>query len=146
MAVSYRAKENFCPDDAAAPLCALKINFRRYLQSCVLLWATAVKMQIMIYLKKVLTAPSPAALTTQKIIDTGFGLIGFHRLAIMGLTDGGMQPFMSEDQYLVCNGEIYGFRPIKKALMRKGYTFQSESDCEILLPMYQEYGTDMFKN
>ena len=80
-----------------------------------------------------------------KIIDTGFGLIGFHRLAIMGLTDGGMQPFMSEDQYLVCNGEIYGFRPIKKALMRKGYTFQSESDCEILLPMYQEYGTDMFK-
>ncbi len=78
-----------------------------------------------------------------KIIDTGTGILGFHRLAIMGLHPEGMQPFCLEKNYLVCNGEIYGFEQIKKKLAEK-YTFKSESDCEILLPMYKEYGTEMF--
>lgn len=72
------------------------------------------------------------------------GFMGFHRLAIMGLNAAGMQPFMRGKDFLVCNGEIYGFRPIKKKLEEKGYEFKSESDCEILLPLYREYGTDMF--
>lgn len=79
-----------------------------------------------------------------KIIDTGNGILGFHRLAIMGLTPSGMQPFTLNGSYVVCNGEIYGFEKFKKELSSK-YTFQSESDCEILLPLYCEYGTDMFK-
>ena len=45
---------------------------------------------------------------------------------------------------LVCNGEIYGFRPVKKELEAKGYQFFSDSDCEILPALYEEYGTDMF--
>ena len=61
----------------------------------------------------------------------------------MGLTPFGMQPFALGSSYLVCNGEIYGFEKIKKELSAK-YTFQSDSDCEILLPLYREYGTDMF--
>ena len=80
-----------------------------------------------------------------RIIDTGKGLLGFHRLAIMGLTDAGMQPFELDGDYVVCNGEIYGFEKIKKELISKGYKFTSDSDCEILLPLYREYGTDMFK-
>lgn len=79
-----------------------------------------------------------------KIIDTSQGYLGFHRLAIMGLTESGMQPFQLGDSFVVCNGEIYGFKKIKEKLAEK-YTFQSESDCEILLPMYREYGTEMFK-
>ena len=79
-----------------------------------------------------------------RILDTGKGLLGFHRLSIMGLTESGMQPFSLGSSYIVCNGEIYGFAKIKKKLMEKGYTFQSDSDCEILLPMYREYGVDMF--
>lgn len=73
------------------------------------------------------------------------GFLGFHRLAIMGLTDKGMQPFSYKNNKLVCNGEIYGFRPIKDDLIKRGYTFESNSDCEILLPLYELYGTDMFK-
>ncbi len=80
-----------------------------------------------------------------KIIDTGKGFLGFHRLAIMGLTDSGMQPFKLGKSFVVCNGEIYGFQKLKDALVEKGYTFESDSDCEILLPLYTEYGTDMFK-
>lgn len=78
-----------------------------------------------------------------RIIDTKKGLLGFHRLAIMGLTPEGMQPFSLGSSYVVCNGEIYGFERLRKALSAK-YTFKSDSDCEILLPMYREYGAKMF--
>ncbi len=103
-----------------------------------------------------------------RIVDTGNGYLGFNRLSIMGLTDNGMQPFLygnkstlpvssgsnPEDPLtapdecglaLVCNGEIYGFRPLKEDLVRKGYTFISDSDCEILPALYMEYGVEMFR-
>lgn len=79
-----------------------------------------------------------------KIINTGNGLLGFHRLAIMGLTPEGMQPFELDGSYVVCNGEIYGFKKFKTLLEEK-YTFKSDSDCEILLPLYFEFGINMFK-
>lgn len=78
-----------------------------------------------------------------RIVDTGKGLMGFHRLAIMGLTPAGMQPFSLDGSYIVCNGEIYGFEKWRAKLAER-YTFESDSDCEILLPLYREYGTDMF--
>ncbi len=80
-----------------------------------------------------------------RIIKTDGGLLGFRRLSIMGLTPEGMQPFVLEGSAVVCNGEIYGFTKLKADLAKKGYTFQSDSDCEILLPLYFEYGTDMFR-
>ena len=61
----------------------------------------------------------------------------------MGLSPSGMQPFELDGSFVVCNGEIYGFEQFKEQLSEK-YTFQSESDCEILLPLYREYKTDMF--
>ena len=70
--------------------------------------------------------------------------LGFHRLAIMGLHEAGMQPFYLGGDAAVCNGELYGFRPVKKELEAKGYTFRSESDCEIILPLWKEYGVEMF--
>ena len=48
-----------------------------------------------------------------RIIDTGCGYLGFHRLSIMGLTPSGMQPFKLGKSYVVCNGEIYGFEKLK---------------------------------
>ena len=47
-------------------------------------------------------------------VDYDAGMWGFHRLAIMGLTESGMQPFYYKGNKVVCNGEIYGFRKIKK--------------------------------
>ncbi len=74
----------------------------------------------------------------------GPGFMGFHRLAIMDLEPTGMQPFTLDGDYVVCNGELYGFRGVKEDLKEKGYVFHSESDCEIILPLYREYGLDMF--
>lgn len=80
----------------------------------------------------------------KKIVETEFGYLGFARLAIMGLTDEGMQPFHQNGNMVVCNGEIYGFRKLKEELIEKGYEFVGESDCEVLLPLYEEYGVHMF--
>ena len=79
-----------------------------------------------------------------RILETPTGYLGFQRLAIMGLTEAGMQPFQLGGDFVVCNGEIYGFRALKRQLMEQGYTFQSGSDCEVLLPLYHEHGLDMF--
>lgn len=79
-----------------------------------------------------------------RIIKIKNGMIGFHRLSIMGLNENAMQPFSLDESYVVCNGEIYGFRKLKKELEKKGYQFVSDSDCELLLPLYREYGTSLF--
>ena len=79
-----------------------------------------------------------------RMVDTGKGLLAFHRLSIMGLHPEGMQPFEFDGSYVVCNGELYGFEKERAALIEKGYSFRSDSDCEIILPMYREYGVDMF--
>ena len=80
----------------------------------------------------------------QRISQFGEVTLGFERLAIMGLTPEGMQPFSCGDNAIVCNGEIYGFRKLKKQLESE-YSFRSDSDCEILLPLYEKYGVDMFR-
>ena len=82
----------------------------------------------------------------QRVVEGPFGLMGFGRLAIMGLTPEGMQPFYRGADCVVCNGELYGFRFEKEILKRRGYQFHSDCDCEILLPLYYEYGLDMFRH
>ena len=80
-----------------------------------------------------------------RIVCNECGIMGFHRLSIMGLTPEAMQPFELDGWKVVCNGEIYGFEKIREDLKRKGYSFRSGSDCEVILPMYFEYGTGMFR-
>lgn len=80
--------------------------------------------------------------TKYQIVNNHF--LGFKRLSIMGLTEMGMQPFMLDNDVVVCNGEIYGFRKIKEAILKE-YSFKSDSDCEVILPLYHKLGFDMFK-
>lgn len=72
------------------------------------------------------------------------GIMGFHRLSIMGVDESGMQPMHMHGNALICNGEIYNFRRWRRLLEYMGYEFHSQSDCEVLLPMYKEYGVEMF--
>ena len=75
-----------------------------------------------------------------EVLQFGSGVCAFHRLAIMDLDETGMQPFCLDGSYSICNGELYGFRKMKRDLEAKGYAFTSDSDCEIVLPLYREYG------
>ena len=80
-----------------------------------------------------------------RIEPAGKGILCFHRLSIMGLNESGMQPFSLGCDKVVCNGELYGWRKQKLLLQAKGYRFDSDSDCELLLPLYREYGLSMFE-
>ena len=80
----------------------------------------------------------------QKVIQVSDSVLGFQRLSIMGLTEAGMQPFELDGNYVICNGELYGFKRAREELKADGYKFFSDSDCENILPMYRKYGTEMF--
>ncbi|MDD3320925.1 MAG: asparagine synthase (glutamine-hydrolyzing) [Paludibacter sp.] len=69
------------------------------------------------------------------------------RLSIIGL-DNGKQPLFNEDKSLVliCNGEIYNYIEIKQDLTAKGHTFNSDSDSETILHLYEEYGVNCLEH
>ena len=67
------------------------------------------------------------------------GWMGFHRLKIMDLSDAGNQPLSYNNYHVVCNGEIYNFRNIRQNY-EATFPFQSNSDCEVLLPLFIEKG------
>jgi asparagine synthase (glutamine-hydrolysing) len=76
-------------------------------------------------------------------IEANLGL-GFRRLSIIDLA-GGDQPLYNEDGSLVllCNGEIYNYLELKQQLEQKGHTFNTESDVEVLLHLYEEEGVKL---
>ena len=73
---------------------------------------------------------------------TGFG---HRRLAIIDLSEGGAQPMQTADGSLTItfNGEIYNYRELRAELQARGRRFRSESDTEVLLQLYAEYGAAM---
>lgn len=76
--------------------------------------------------------------------DQRIGL-AHRRLAIIDLSDTGAQPMSTANGTIriVFNGEIYNYRELRQCLKAKGYQFHSESDTEVLLHLYQEYGKEM---
>ena len=78
-------------------------------------------------------------------VDNNAGL-GMRRLSIIDLATGS-QPIFNEDKSLVIvlNGEIYNYLELKKVLVAKGHHFYTESDTEVALHSYEEYGVDCFK-
>ncbi|MFR9254117.1 MAG: hypothetical protein ACLVJ6_00455 [Merdibacter sp.] len=54
-----------------------------------------------------------------------------------------MQPFVREGPWSSATA-IYGFRRLRRSLEKAGYVFVSDSDCELLLPLYRQLGTAMF--
>jgi asparagine synthase (glutamine-hydrolysing) len=79
--------------------------------------------------------------------DKRIGL-AHRRLAIIDLSTAGDQPMTTIDGAvrIVFNGEIYNFRDLRLALEVKGYRFRSNSDTEVLLYLYQEYGQEMVQH
>jgi asparagine synthase (glutamine-hydrolysing) len=70
--------------------------------------------------------------------------LGHRRLAILDLSERGAQPMHYLGRYTVTlNGEIYNYIELREELIRKGHTFVSESDTEVLLAAYSEYGVSV---
>ena len=73
--------------------------------------------------------------------------LGSKRLSIIDLSEKGRMPMQNMDKSVaVCqNGEIYNFKDLKKELAGKGYQFKSESDTEVILHGYREWGEGVFE-
>jgi len=71
--------------------------------------------------------------------------LGHRRLAIIDLRDEALQPMFEPDRELtvVFNGEIYNYKELRRELTAKRYRFRTESDTEVLLHLFSEYGHEM---
>ncbi len=78
-------------------------------------------------------------------IDNTVGL-GHQRLTIIDLSSSGRQPMANEDGkiQLVFNGEIYNYKELKKDLTKKGHSFKSQTDSEVVVHQYEEDGLKCF--
>ena len=77
-------------------------------------------------------------------------IIGFHRLSIIDNSSKGSQPFEYYDNNIkytcICNGEIYNAEYIKNNIINDlGYNFTSNSDCEVLIPLFMKYKENMLE-
>ncbi len=71
---------------------------------------------------------------------------GHRRLSLIDLTENGKQPMSYHEQlWITFNGEIYNYQELKADLLQKGHTFQNQTDTEVILAGYQEFGTSFFK-
>ena len=69
--------------------------------------------------------------------------LGSVRLSIIDLESGTM-PISNDDEslWIVFNGEIFNYIELREDLIKKGYTFKTSSDTEVIVKLYEEFGTD----
>lgn len=73
--------------------------------------------------------------------------LGSRRLSIIDLSENGRMPLTNEDSsiWITYNGEVYNFPQIREELHSRGHTFRSNTDTEVIVHAYEEYGPDCVK-
>src|SRR5262249_31088311 len=73
--------------------------------------------------------------------------LGHRRLSIIDL-EGGRQPLRNVEGtiWLVCNGEIYNYQQLRKQLEADGHRFVTNSDCEVIIGLYERYGDRLLEH
>ncbi len=74
-------------------------------------------------------------------------VLGHRRLSIIDL-EGGRQPLTNADRsiWVVCNGEIYNHQELRGSLAAGGYQFQTHSDCEVIIALYERHGDRLLEH
>src|SRR5690606_33958833 len=67
-------------------------------------------------------------------------VLAHYRLSILDLSDNGAQPYHFEHLTIVYNGEIYNYQAIRKELLKKGYSFISDADTEVIIKAFHCWG------
>jgi len=124
----------------ARTLCAF-FNYKGDIKMCSFLVVGSEEFELQVFQKALDKAAYRGPDYQHVSIDHGITW-GFNRLSIMDLSTNGNQPFVYKDYTLVCNGEIYNY-PALKTKLESSYTFKSGSDCEVLIPLYEQYGLEI---
>ena len=93
---------------------------------------------------KGLMQAAPRGHGESRIVDVGCGLLGYRRRASGEHPAVELQPLTLDGSYAVCSGDFVSYGGLRAGLQARGYTFRSRCDCELLLPLYREYGVNMF--
>lgn len=77
--------------------------------------------------------------------ENGSIALGHRRLAFLDLSSAGNQPMSNEDEstWIVLNGEIYNYKELRALLIAKGHVFKTQTDTEVILHGYEEWGTSV---
>lgn len=97
--------------------------------------------ELLVKMRDVMVTRGPDA--AGSFVQDGVAL-GHRRLAILDLTENGKQPMANKDGsvQIVFNGEIYNFQSLREELVSAGHEFKSNSDTEVLVYGYEEWGID----
>jgi asparagine synthase (glutamine-hydrolysing) len=71
--------------------------------------------------------------------------LGHRRLSLIDLTEAGHQPMIDAELTIVFNGEIYNYLELRSTLKHYGHTFKTESDTEVILKAYRQWGVEAFE-
>jgi asparagine synthase (glutamine-hydrolysing) len=88
--------------------------------------------------------PDDSGVWEHRSPDGGYIGLGSQRLAILDLSASGHMPMSNEDGslWITYNGEIYNYRELRRELAAKGHRFISETDTEVVVHLYEEYGPE----
>ncbi len=86
--------------------------------------------------------PDDQGLWEGRSVGGAWAGLGDRRLSLLGRSQASPQPMSSEDGrfWIVYNGEVYNYRELRQGLLEKGHRFQSNSDTEVILHLYQAFG------
>ncbi|MDD3858563.1 MAG: asparagine synthase (glutamine-hydrolyzing) [Bacteroidales bacterium] len=77
--------------------------------------------------------------------ENDYVALGHRRLSFLDLSNAGIQPLSNEDNsiWITINGEIYNYIELREELISKNHIFKTETDSEVVIHAYEEWGTDM---
>ena len=97
-----------------------------------------------IYVRKMLKTMKHRAPDDEGIIDDGRFAVGMGRLSIIDLLSSGLCPYEENGLVLAYNGEIYNYLELREELKKRGWRFRTNSDTEVLMKSFREWGVKMF--
>jgi asparagine synthase (glutamine-hydrolysing) len=91
--------------------------------------------------------PDDSGVWEHRSPDHSYVALGSRRLSILDLSASGHMPMSNEDGSvrITYNGEIYNFRELRRELQAKGHRFISETDTEVVVHLYEEYGAECLR-